>query len=71
MTPDAAHHFFVLAVLALATIFAIFAMRTFAAARQGRRGSAQGADVLAAMQRDLGEVKSRIASVETMLREVG
>ena len=72
MTPDAAHHFFILAVLVLAAVLVIVAMRTFAP-RRGRRPAsiqADGAAALEAFRGDIGEIKSRLAAVETLLREV-
>lgn len=67
MTSNAANHFLVLTYVALGVLFAISAVRTFAGARGSRRRGATDD----ALRGELTEIKSRIAAVETMLREVG
>lgn len=63
MTPDHAHHFFLLTLLTLGAIVFLIAMRTFADARRSRRPDQSNADMI--------EVKGRLASIEKILREVG
>lgn len=71
MTPDAAHHIFVLSILALATILLVVAMRSFAGRRHARTAAQPSAAALEALRGDVGEMKTRLAAVETLLREVG
>ena len=64
--PDRAAAFFLLSLLALAAVLAVFAMKYFVAARaSGGRAALQGA--LA----ELADVKLRLAAIEKLLKEVG
>jgi len=65
MTPHAPA-FFALSCLALLTVLAIFGMKYFSAARQGGARSS-----LAALHADVAEMKTRLAAIETLLKDVG
>ncbi len=58
--------FFALSCLALLTLVLIFGMKYFSAARAGG-----GRASLAALQVDMAETKSRLAAIETLLKDVG
>ena len=65
MTPHAPA-FFALSCLALLALVLIFGMKYFSAARAGG-----GRASLTALQADVSEMKSRLAAIETLLKEVG
>ena len=61
-----AHAFFTLSLLTLAVVLLVFGMKYFSAARQ-----AGGRAKLFALQDELIDVKTRLASIEKLLKDVG
>lgn len=65
--------FTLLSILTLATIFAIFGMKYFSAARLSRRASDTEAGILQALN-DLksanGEIRERVGAIEAKLSEI-
>ena len=58
--------FFALSCLALIALALVFGMKYVSAARGGG-----GRASLVALQADVGEMKARLAAIETLLKEVG
>jgi uncharacterized membrane protein len=64
--PDHSGSFLLITILALVTITLIFAMKYFSAGRIARLSTARNAGLDA----DLDEIKSRLSTIEKVLREV-
>lgn len=71
-TPMSPHIFFATLGLIIATVLAVFAMKYISAARiaRARIAGEDAAAILGGIRADLSEVKTRLAVVENILKEV-